>query len=214
MGAQLDFVVDISRVGAPGLIAGKMLLGGDHGDGVEHSPRVSSSGTGDSSDGKADAGDVVDHEKGLHPMGGQPRRSPSNGNASKNVEASSNSSKVQGSGTPVYDPAAAYYASHGDGLGNFMISNGSSPDPERLMKNGGSRKRKKTVYYMNSRVPHAAPMLDNEEGWDDHDSPEEADDATLVRPSQAPRVAASKVGSQLPLGNCSLCLGLRAASVA
>jgi hypothetical protein len=71
---------------------------------------------------------------------------------------------------------------------------------ERLMKNGASRKRKKTIHYINSRVPHsrvpnaaAAPALESEEGSDGQDSPGEADDAP-VRPSQAPRAAATKVG--------------------
>ena len=206
MGAQLDIVVDISRGDrvAPGAIAGKMVLGAEGVDALPHSPRVSASSgtTADSSDdSKRDAGDVVNHEtmdhalEGVH---GEPR-SPvhvGNGNASKNVVGSSKSSNVQEVETPVKD-AAAYSPGFNDGLGNFMISNGSPHDGERLMNNGGSRKRKKTVYYMNSRVPHAVPMLENEEGSDDQDSPEEAEDATLVRPSQAPRVAASKVGLQL-----------------
>ncbi|KAG0612149.1 hypothetical protein M758_6G005900 [Ceratodon purpureus] len=214
MGAQLDIVVDISRGdrgGAQGAIAtSKMMLGGDvvvAGDAVEHSPRVSSSGTADSSDGKPDAGDVVNHEKEEHAAveghGHGEKRSPvhaSNGNASKIVAGSSKSSKVQDVDTPDKE-AAAYYASVVDGLANFVPSNGSPHDGERLMKNGGSRKRKKTVYYMNSRVPHSAPLMENEEGSDDQDSPEEVEDTTLVRPSQAPRVAASKLKSMVPVGD-------------
>lgn len=203
MGPQLDMVVDIRRGDRVGAIAARMTVGGGGGGGEAHSPRVSSSGTADSSDGKADAGDVVNHERYEHAVEKRvPQHVAMNGNASKNLEGSSKSSNVQDVESSAKD-AASYCPSFSMGgnfmiSGNFVIANGSSHDGERLMmKTGGSRKRKKTVYYMNSRVPHAVPGMGNDEGSDDQDSPEEADDGTVVRPSQAPRVAASKVRSQL-----------------
>lgn len=109
---------------------------------------------------------------------------------------------VQGVESPAKD-------SGGLSAGDSVVSNGLpqvDKDRERLMKNGASRKRKKTIHYINSRVPHsrapnvaAAPALESEEGSDGHESPEEADDAP-VRPSQAPRAAATKVGRSLEGG--------------
>lgn len=172
MGAQLDVVVDVpTRGDRVPLIATKMVMV----KGVEHSLRVSSSGTADSSDGKPN---VVNLDK-------DEVMAEEYGNASKkNTMLKTTRGKDVG------------------GLSDNVVSNGLPHDGgERLMKNDGSRKRKKTIHFMNSRVPHAVPVLETSEGSEDQDSPEEADDVP-VRPSQAPRVAISKVG----LRNCTFSL--------
>ncbi|KAG0588083.1 hypothetical protein KC19_2G214800 [Ceratodon purpureus] len=122
-----------------------------------------------------------------------------NGNAAapKNIDVVSKSGEAApGVESPVKDS------------GDSVVWNGlpQENNRERLMKNGGSRKRKKTIHYINSRVPHSrvpnavAPALESEEGSDGQDSPEEAEDVP-VRPSQAPRAAATKLKSMVPVGD-------------
>lgn len=89
--------------------------------------------------------------------------------------------------------------------GMSVMSNSLQPERERLLsmttasKNGGIRKRKKTIHYMNSRVPHSripheVPTVDSDEGSDGQDSPDEIDEVPVRGPSQGPRAAATKVG--------------------
>lgn len=239
MGAQknsrqeVDIVVDISRGERVSAIGGKMGAVGDDADAVDvvvaHVDDHASSGTTRSSDGKPDVVDATasqgegENEKDVTSRpdeameeathGGPEEGSPktestvahvTNGNvALKNVEVVSKSGEAApGVESPVKDS------------GDSVVSNGLPQDNnrERLMKNGGSRKRKKTIHYINSRVPHSrmpnavAPALESEEGSDGQDSPEEADDVP-VRPSQAPRAAATKVGCRsLLLRKFSGCL--------
>ena len=209
-------MVDISRgTRAPSnAIGGKMVAVGDEAD--ADAPHVDDHPSSGTTDGKPDVLDATagqgDGDKDVTsrpdvPMEdvahegleeGSPKTESTvahvtNGNAGagKNGDAApmKSSEVAQGVESPVKDS------------GDSIVSNGlpQDKDRERLMKNGGSRKRKKTIHYINSRVPHsrapnaAVPALESEEGSDGQDSAEEADDVP-VRPSQAPRAAATKVG--------------------
>lgn len=55
-----------------------------------------------------------------------------------------------------------------------------------------SRKRKKTIHYRNSRVPHAIPTKESESDEESEEGNEEAEELP-VRPAPGPRSAASKV---------------------
>lgn len=202
--AEVDIVLDVSR-GAKrgqGTIASEMV-GSDDDDAV-HSLRVSSSDSADSSDAKPrdmnmDVSDYQDKDEVMVDVQGvgedrssneeeAARHDISNGHAIKNTVAS----KL--GGEQVLDAEAM--KDSGGFSSDCVVLNGSPHGTDRAAKNGGTRKRKsKTIHYMNSKVPHAVPILDSEEGSDGQDSPEEGDDV-LVRPSQAPRAAATKVGSR------------------
>lgn len=169
-----------------------MVVSGD--DDAEHSSRMcSSNDAADSNDAKSldvNTG-VSDHQDKDEVMvdahGKGEELSPNveahvpNGNVSKKM-AVPESDEAQGrNAQPAKDPGE-------------ISDSGLAQDTDGSVKNGRSRKRKsKTIHYMNSRVPHAVPALESEEGSDGPESPEEGDDV-LVRPSQASRVAATKVG--------------------
>ena len=55
-----------------------------------------------------------------------------------------------------------------------------------------ARKRKRTIHYMNSRVPHSIPVHESDEGSESPERPEDAEEMP-VRLVHAPRAAASKV---------------------
>ncbi|XP_073392800.1 uncharacterized protein [Physcomitrium patens] len=200
-----DYVVDAGRgPNIQGAIATKMV--GSTDDDTEHSPRVSSSDAADSSDAKAPDVNisVLDHqdkdEVMVDAQGGGGEVSPSveahhgvlNGNA-PTVMVASKLGEAQ-----VLDVQAR---KDSGGLSDSVVSNGLVHDTDRLVKNGGSRKRKpKTIHYMNSRVPHSVPTLESEEGSDGQESHEEGDTGP-VRPSQAPRAAATKLKSMVPIGD-------------
>lgn len=188
--AEVDIVVDISRGtnrGTGGI--GAIMMGS--GDDVEHSPRVSSSVAADSSDLRApdmnigvmdhqDKDEVMVEAQGVGEDRSADEALPDvlNGKAPKALVA----------------PKLGESRKNSGGLSDSVVSNGLVHDTDQVVKNGGSRKRKsKTIHYMNSRVPHAAPALESEEGSDGQKSPEERGDA-IARPSQAPRAAAIKVG--------------------
>uniref|UniRef100_A0A7I4AT81 PHD-type domain-containing protein n=1 Tax=Physcomitrium patens TaxID=3218 RepID=A0A7I4AT81_PHYPA len=207
--AEVDIVLDVSR-GAKrgqGTIASEMV-GSDDDDAV-HSLRVSSSDSADSSDAKPrdmnmDVSDYQDKDEVMVDVQGvgedrssneeeAARHDISNGHAIKNTVAS----KL--GGEQVLDAEAM--KDSGGFSSDCVVLNGSPHGTDRAAKNGGTRKRKsKTIHYMNSKVPHAVPILDSEEGSDGQDSPEEGDDV-LVRPSQAPRAAATKLKSMVPVGD-------------
>nr|XP_024393617.1 uncharacterized protein LOC112290960 [Physcomitrium patens]PNR40773.1 hypothetical protein PHYPA_018176 [Physcomitrium patens] len=176
-----------------------MVVSGD--DDAEHSSRMcSSNDAADSNDAKSldvNTG-VSDHQDKDEVMvdahGKGEELSPNveahvpNGNVSKKM-AVPESDEAQGrNAQPAKDPGE-------------ISDSGLAQDTDRSVKNGRSRKRKsKTIHYMNSRVPHAVPALESEEGSDGPESPEEGDDV-LVRPSQASRVAATKLKSMVPIGD-------------
>ncbi|XP_073392642.1 uncharacterized protein [Physcomitrium patens] len=195
--AEVDIVVDISRGtnrGTGGI--GAIMMGS--GDDVEHSPRVSSSVAADSSDLRApdmnigvmdhqDKDEVMVEAQGVGEDRSADEALPDvlNGKAPKALVA----------------PKLGESRKNSGGLSDSVVSNGLVHDTDQVVKNGGSRKRKsKTIHYMNSRVPHAAPALESEEGSDGQKSPEERGDA-IARPSQAPRAAAIKLKSMVPVGD-------------
>jgi len=83
-------------------------------------------------------------------------------------------------------------------LSSSPILNGLAHDKDAVSKPKGNRKRKKTVHYLNSRVPHSVPILESDDGSDSPGSPEEAEEMPV---RQAPRAAASKLKAMVPVGD-------------
>lgn len=87
------------------------------------------------------------------------------------------------------------------------LPNCSQFERERLMfmttasKNGGSRKRKNAIPYMDSRASRTVSTGDSDGGSDDQESLDEADDVLVRGVSQGPRAAATKLKSMLPVGD-------------
>ena len=84
-------------------------------------------------------------------------------------------------------------------LNELQADRDGNPDKFR-----GPRKRKKTIHFMNSRVPHTLPSLESEDGSDGLESFDDADEVP-IRPVQAPRrILSSKVKTFLGISVLSL----------
>lgn len=82
--------------------------------------------------------------------------------------------------------------------GSVMIvregNNSEGPqESDSPVKSQKSRKRKKTIHFRNSRVPHAIPTLESDSEEEESGSHEEEAEELRVRHAPGPRSAASKV---------------------
>ena len=177
---ELSIVVDISRANniasaiSPASIVKKMMP--VTGNKESNHSRSSSGTSAESSEGTEAVVDAVNHENDEVMQEAV-------------VEDASGDMKVSG---PQVNEKQGSEASQREVvvLSSSPILNGLAHDKDAVNKSKGNRKRKKTVHYMNSRVPHSVPILESDDGSDSPGSPEEAEEMPV---RQAPRAAASKV---------------------
>ncbi|XP_073393573.1 uncharacterized protein [Physcomitrium patens] len=88
------------------------------------------------------------------------------------------------------------------GPSDGRLLNGVSEESDTPVKQKTGRKRKKTVHYRNSRVPHAIPTLESESDKES-DSSEKQEGAEELPSRSAPgsRSSASKLKAMVPIGN-------------
>ncbi|KAG0622499.1 hypothetical protein M758_3G101300 [Ceratodon purpureus] len=203
---ELDIVVDISRDsrmvrGAPARGAEKVAPM-DESDSEPSQRRSSSSGTADSSvgtqgmgeDGKSDREDEeMEEEIDQETVPESPVKAAVVAKVARKlkphqVEAVDEADEVE-EGSPTKNGREGPVSSN-------MPQDSDSPVKQK------SRKRKKTIHYRNSRVPHAVPTKESESD-DESDGPEGNEEAEELpaRPAPGPRSAASKLKSMLPIGD-------------
>lgn len=181
---EFDIVVDISRDsrvrGAP-LRAGQKVAAMDETSDSEPSQRRSSSS--DTSEGTQGRGEDANREE----MEEEGSVRESSVKAAADVALKLKPHRVE-----AVDEEALPSKNGSEREGGIL--NGAGPQESDSPVKQKSRKRKKTIHFRNSRVPHAIPTLESE-SEEESGSPERNEEAEAlpVRHAPGPRSAASKV---------------------